>query len=796
MSLALTKPRAFKALFTVLLLSLMALFGCSASTESDENLGEQSESLCTGVKLAGTAAGATLNLTASGATCAGGQTAEYRFAYMREGTTTVVQTRAYGTSPTFAWNTTGLPGGSYQVLVYARAVGTTVAYDSIGYLSPNFLVGNVCNNVTAFTASPNSPQPAGTQVTLTAAATCTGGANAEYRYAYRPPGSANFVFIGGYGPATQNWNTTGLPSGSYLLIVYARAVGNLSTSESSRYGASYQLGSTCSGATISASPAAPQPIGAIITLTATATCSNPEFRFNYRLNGDTTWIQIGGGAYGPSPRAWNTTGLASGVYQLMVEVRQSGNLGGAETTAVSANYALGSACTAVSVVPSPPSPQPIGTVVTLTSSSTCAAGVTPEYRYSYKAPGSSVYTLIRDYGAAAATWNTASLVAGSYLILAEVRTAGRNGVPEANSVIGYVLSPLAITQGSAGLGNHVCARASNGTARCWGANDVGQLGNGATSPSSSTPVVVSGLTAVTSVSSGGSHSCALLADNTVRCWGQNSDGQLGNNTVVSSTTPVVVSGLTDAVAVSAGTIHTCALRSGGGVSCWGNCSYAQCGVNVSGNKQLVPIAAAGVTGASAVVSGGFHSCALVSGGVKCWGDNSLGQLGNGGTPTRSKDAITATGLASGVTSLGSGDSHVCAVVGGAVRCWGDNTYGQLGNGSSSATPVTTPTAVPSLTGVADVAAGFVFSCARLTNSNIRCWGRNVEGELGNGTGVDSFTPVAVSGITTATSLTSGSTMACATLTGGVTRCWGYGGLGALGNGSSANALSPVAVLFP
>lgn len=798
MSSAWTKTGTFKALLSLLLLTVGFLTGCSADTGSGENLGEISENLCTGVKLAAAPAGpkpvgTMVSLTASNAVCGGGQTAEYRFLYLREGTTTPVQIRAYGASATTIWNTTGLPSGTYQLLVYARAVGATAAYESVGYASPNYLLGNVCNSLTSFTTSPTSPQSSGTTIQLTALASCTGG-TAEYRFAYQAPGSSTYTYIGAFGPATQSWNTTGLPGGAYNLIAYARASGNTSTGESYKY-ASYQLGSTCSGATINAAPASPQPVGAMITLTGGATCGSPQFRFSYRANGSPTWIPIGG--FGAAMQTWNTTGLASGVYNLLVEVRQTGNLGGAETTAVISSYAIGNTCSTVTLSANPPSPSSVGTQVTLTGTATCAGTAIAEYRFSYKPTGSPTYTLLRDYGSATYVWDTSTFAVGSYPLFVEARTIGSSGPPESSALSVYQLTAKYISQANAGLGNHVCARVSNGQAVCWGANDVGQLGNGMTSPSSSTPVTVSGLNTVVAVASGGFHSCALLSNNTVTCWGENSDGQLGNNSTTPSPTPVVASGLTDAIAISAGTFHTCALRSGGTISCWGNNSYLQTGTTTDGTlKQLVPTAAAGVSGATAVAAGGFHTCAIASGGVRCWGDNSLGTLGTGGTPTRSKDALPVPGLTSGVTSLSSGDSHVCAAVGGAVQCWGDNTYGQLGNGVASATPSTSPAAVPGLNGVSQIAAGFVFSCARLTNSTVKCWGRNGEGEVGDGTGVDKFAPTLVSGITTATSVTAGSTMACAVLTGNVTRCWGFGGSGALGNGGVGNALAPVSVSFP
>jgi alpha-tubulin suppressor-like RCC1 family protein len=793
---------SLRLLFACLALVILGtLSGCSADTGGEEELGSLSQNLCSGVKLSGTPssavpAGTIVNLTASGATCAGGETPEYRFFYIKEGTSVAVDIRAYAPGATVAWDTTGLGSGSYQVLVYARAVGSTAAYQSFAYANPKLLVGNVCDTVTSFTTSPSSPQSVGTQVTLTASATCSGG-TAEYRYAYKAPGASSYVYIGNYGAASQTWNTSGLPVGAYSLIVYARAVGNASNYESYRY-ASYSLGSACTNATISTSPASPQALGTQVTLTGGATCSSPEFRFSYRVYGGSTWTPIGSWVTGT--QNWDTSGLSSGLYQLLVEARQSGSAGGAETTAI-ASYSLGNVCNSVTLSTTPASPQGIGVIVSLTSVATCGGSATPEYRFSYQAPGSSTYTIFQAYGASgSATLDTAGFAVGAYTLLVEARAVGSSSPYETKTSTSYTLSSLTLTQVSSGLGSHVCARVNNGTARCWGANDVGQLGTGSTSAMSTLPVSVTGLTNVDMVMAGGYHSCALLSDHTVRCWGENSDGQLGNNSTTPSPSPVVVSGLNDAIALSLGTSHTCALRTGGAVSCWGNNSYLQTGSSLAADfpATKVPVAISSISGASAVYAGGFHSCALISGGLKCWGDNSLGQLGNGGTPVKSATPVDVTGLTSGVTSLAAGDSHNCAVVGGGVRCWGDNSFGQLGTGSTSTTPVTTPAAaISGLSGVADAAAGYTFSCARLTNKTVKCWGDNQYGELGDGSGAEKLAPTTVSGLSNATQITAGTVTSCVIPSSGGAQCWGSAASGTLGNGTTApDALSPVLVTFP
>jgi alpha-tubulin suppressor-like RCC1 family protein len=234
---------------------------------------------------------------------------------------------------------------------------------------------------------------------------------------------------------------------------------------------------------------------------------------------------------------------------------------------------------------------------------------------------------------------------------------------------------------------------SGGGVKCWGANESGQVGNGVTGPNGgvSTATDVVGLTSgVAAITAGGSHNCALTTSGGVKCWGRNDVGQLGNNSTTDSTTPVDVNGLTSGVvAVSAGQSSTCALTATGGVKCWGYNDFGQLGNNSTTNSST-PVDVTGLTaGASAVSAGGAHTCALIGGALKCWGNDSVGQLGDG-TTTNSSTPVDVTGLAPGVTAVNAGAAHTCALTsGGGVRCWGDNSNGQLGDGTTtnSSTPV-------------------------------------------------------------------------------------------------------------
>ena len=345
------------------------------------------------------------------------------------------------------------------------------------------------------------------------------------------------------------------------------------------------------------------------------------------------------------------------------------------------------------------------------------------------------------------------------------------------------IRPLSNATLAAG-GNHTCVLATDGEIRCWGRGGSGRLGNGG-SADSDLPVTVAGIDTATALAAGGDSSCALLADASVRCWGLNDMGQLGNGSNAVALVPVIVTGVS-AVAIAAGFRHACAVLASGGVRCWGANGAGQLG-NGGSAASSTAVTVSGISTAVTVATGGNHSCALLtSGAVKCWGDGAAGQLGNSSF-TGSSTPVNVTGISDAV-AITAGFDHSCALIaGGTLRCWGRGLEGQLGNASfaNSSTPVDVPVGSGR---VVALAAGASHTCTVFESGAMQCWGRDANGQLGNGIIVGNFaSPVDVLLISTAIAVTAGFEHTCAVLGDGNTRCFGLNDGGQLGIGTTGGA---------
>jgi alpha-tubulin suppressor-like RCC1 family protein len=297
------------------------------------------------------------------------------------------------------------------------------------------------------------------------------------------------------------------------------------------------------------------------------------------------------------------------------------------------------------------------------------------------------------------------------------------------------VSGISTATAVSGGGRNSCALLIDKTIQCWGYNYYGQLGDNSTTYSS-TPVTVSGISNAIAVSNGSNHTCALLSDGTIKCWGQNGDwGQLGDNSTTNRMTPVTVSGVSNAIAITVSKAsHTCALLSDGTIKCWGLNNYGQLGDNSTTNR-MTPVTVPGISSATAVSAGHDHTCALLSDStIKCWGLDSWGQLGDGDPNANSTTPVTVSGISTAI-AVTSGRSHTCALLSNnTTQCWGYNYYGQLGDNSRilEVQQRNTPVTVSGISNAIAISAGDYHNCALLSNNTAQCWGSNGVGQLGNG----------------------------------------------------------------
>lgn len=280
-----------------------------------------------------------------------------------------------------------------------------------------------------------------------------------------------------------------------------------------------------------------------------------------------------------------------------------------------------------------------------------------------------------------------------------------------------------------------CGLNADGTAWCWGDNSYGQLGlDPAATPDANVPVVIGGLSNVARVATAPYYACALNSSGTASCWGT---GTLGDGATSFSTAPVGVSGVSSGVRMSASYDHACVTLVDGASKCWGPNTYGEVG---TGNylSAVLPTSTFGIRNAIDVQTGVFSSCAVLStGALRCWG---AGPLGNG-TTSGSATPVSVSGISTAV-AVAVGWYHTCAVLADStVTCWGDNAFGQLGNDPATTAASNLPVAVPNLSNVVGLSAGYLHTCAALSTGQVACWGLNASGQLGDGTDDDSWAPV-------------------------------------------------------
>jgi len=325
-----------------------------------------------------------------------------------------------------------------------------------------------------------------------------------------------------------------------------------------------------------------------------------------------------------------------------------------------------------------------------------------------------------------------------------LNNAGQNGSGASELFITEPKEVVGITEGikKIKMGNlNACAVSMNNSVYCWGSNLKGQLGREGLE--STTPIVISGVSDATDITASGFFSCALLSSGNVKCWGDNEKGTLGNGDTENSTTPVdtIISNATN---ISGGSDHVCAIINDGTVKCWGSNEFKQLG-DTYVEKSSTPLTIAGISNASKISCGLYHSCVVLeTGEIKCWGKSDYKLLGNPletytTTPVEALLFRTATDISANV-------SHTCATLsdGGAV-CWGYNSEGQLGTGwTSGGSFEKYPLDVRNIiTDIRSISVGNSFTCAILTDNSIKCWGKGTDGQLGQGNMDSSIYPLGI-----------------------------------------------------
>jgi alpha-tubulin suppressor-like RCC1 family protein len=344
-------------------------------------------------------------------------------------------------------------------------------------------------------------------------------------------------------------------------------------------------------------------------------------------------------------------------------------------------------------------------------------------------------------------------------------------------------------------GTHTCATRSDGATRCWGSDASGQLGNSTNLTSSSSPVNVVGASGLTTLDAHFEHTCAVNAAGVLYCWGANEVGQIGNSQTSDQPLPVAVPNLPPVVQATTGRDFTCAVVDDGTARCWGNGLFGRLGQG-SPTSSFVPVEVQGLTDVVQVDAGTSHACALTApGDVYCWGFNGgqgtgrSGRLGTGNDQSyTSPQKLT---LPAPVAQIAAGDAHTCAsLVNGRVYCWGDNADGQIGDGTNA--DRLSPRLVTAISNVAEISAGRAHTCAITRARDLYCWGRNDHGQVGDSTQTSRPTPTPLSTPADVLAVSCGDLHTCVTTLEGRLYCWGNNDGNQLG-ATGSDRLSPIEV---
>lgn len=350
-----------------------------------------------------------------------------------------------------------------------------------------------------------------------------------------------------------------------------------------------------------------------------------------------------------------------------------------------------------------------------------------------------------------------------------------------------------------GEGSQTCGIRTTGRLWCWGYNGQGQLGDGTTT-SRSVPAPVGTRSGWSSVAPGLSHTCALREDGTAWCWGFNATGQLGDGSTTERLVPVQVGRASNWTAIGTGSSHTCGLRGDGTAWCWGSNNFGKLGNGHHGRTfSATPVRVHTTRLWSTLDVGNQHTCGIgTDHSAWCWGSNVSGQLGIGSAGRKtSRDVPARIGSGTDWTSLHAGYETTCGIRReGTAWCWGDNSYGQLGDATTVRRSV--PTRVSGGRHWVVVDPGGSHTCGVRRDSTTWCWGGNQFGQLGDGSRSSRSTPGQVGSRSTWQTVAAGGTPyaahSCALRMSGTAWCWGSNASGQVGDGTTHDRLTPVQLL--
>lgn len=373
---------------------------------------------------------------------------------------------------------------------------------------------------------------------------------------------------------------------------------------------------------------------------------------------------------------------------------------------------------------------------------------------------------------------------------------GESGSPSDPFADGGPTAPSGVPKQIAAGGHHTCALMADSTVRCWGAGNASQLGQGR-SGDSSVAIPVPGVTDIAQIALGYEFTCVRSNTGSASCWGANPRGALGNGgtAIEVSPKPVSLGSVVRLGDFTMGHWSSCAIHGAGSLSCWGDASRGQLGegtVDMNAHATPLPVS---LTNVERLALGYFHVCASHGGGaVSCWGSNGWGETGNGAFgATPEPTPQTVTGVTTAI-QLAAGQQWSCALLADhTLTCWGDNRNGQLGDDSTNFHPDATP--VPNFDHVVQVAAGRKHACAVRDDGTLYCWGRNDEGQLGDKTHTERHVPTLVPNLTGVRQVALGDLHTCALLDSGAVRCFGSNSDGQLGDGTTSDSASASYVIW-